>query len=199
MLGHLFKRPGPLLKGLYYGHEPGVVRRVDPKLLPEGEEQVLKLFWLRIFYIVLVEPQELLRVEDAGGLADALQREFPDKLVHREYLLVACRPSEPREVVDERVRQIAHLFICHDGCRAVALGEPCLVRAEYHGQVREYRQLMAERLVKEHLLRSVVYVVVAPYDVGYVHRSVVHDYAEVIRRRAVAPEYDEVLDGRVVE
>ena len=85
------------------------------------------------------------------------------------------------------MRQVAHLFIGHDGCRAVALGEPGLVRPEYHGQVGEDRDIVAEGPVKEYLLWRVVYVVVAPYYMGYPHGGVVHHDAEVIGRRAVAP------------
>ena len=53
--------------------------------------------------------------------------------------------------------------------------------------------------VEQHLLRRVRNVIVAAHDVRDRHVDVVDDDRQVVRRVAVRPQHDEVLDVRVVE
>ena len=62
----------------------------------------------------------------------------------------------------------------------MALGELLAVRPTDHGQVRERRRRVAERLVDEHLTRGVGEVVVAADDVGDLHVRVVAHDGEVV-------------------
>ena len=58
--------------------------------------------------IVAVHPRELLLVEHAGAQADVVERKASRHLLDRQQLLVVSRrPADEREVVDERLRQIA--------------------------------------------------------------------------------------------
>ena len=79
------------------------------------------------------------------------------------------------------------------------LAQPLLVGAENQRHVRELRHRRAQRLVKQHLLRRVRDVIVAPHHMRDLHLDIVGDDGEVIRGMAVGSEDDEVLDVRVVE
>ena len=81
----------------------------------------------------------------------------------------------------------------------MTLRQPGLVRPEDQRQVREPRQRRAERLVEENLARRVGDVVVAADDVGDAHVHVVDDDAEVVDRRAVGAQDDEVVQVGVLE
>ena len=59
------------------------------------------------------------------------------------------------------------------------------VVAQDHRQVRVLRHFCAERLENVDLARGVVDVVVAANYLSDAHVPVVHDYAEVISRRAI--------------
>ena len=66
-----------------------------------------------------------------------------DELAPRKDLVVAMRPAEAREVVHQRLGQVAVVAVLHDAHRAMALGEALAVGAEDHRHVRELRQLRA--------------------------------------------------------
>ena len=57
--------------------------------------------------VLVVDGEELLRVELAVAPVAVLPVERGDELVEREDLLVAVRPAEAREVVEHRVRRVA--------------------------------------------------------------------------------------------
>src|SRR5439155_511771 len=60
-----------------------------------------------------------------------------DQLSLGEDLLVAMRPAQAREVVEQRLRQEAFVAVLRDADGAVALGEPLAVRPENHGHMCE--------------------------------------------------------------
>ena len=147
----------------------------------------------RLLDPLLVEPQQLLRVEHAGGGADVLPVELLDQLLDRENLLVAVRPSQPRKVVHQRPGQITVVAILQHAHRAVALRQPLLVGAEDHRQVREGRNGIPERLVHEDLSGRIDDVVVAARDERDLHLDVVHHRAEVVERHSVGTQDHLVL------
>src|SRR5439155_11288999 len=61
----------------------------------------------RRLQVLLVEPGQLLRIELRGRARDVREVEPLDELLRREDFLVAVRPAEPREIVEQRFRQIA--------------------------------------------------------------------------------------------
>ncbi len=148
---------------------------------------------------MLVQPEELFGVEDRRRFPDVIKGEIADELVHREYLLVAVRPAEPHQVVDEGLRQVAHLLVGQYGCGTVAFAKSCLVGPEDHRDMGKSRHRVPQRPVKEYLPRRVVQVVVAADDVRDSHLRVVDNDGEVVSRIAVGPLDDEVVEFFVVE
>ena len=93
----------------------------------------------------------------------------------------------------------SHVGELADRLRAVALGKLGAVRAVDHRQVPELRQRPAHALVDVDLPGGVVQVVVAPDHVGDPHVVVVGDDSQVVGRRAVGAQQDEVVELAVAE
>ena len=199
-LGQLEQGLRSLLECRRHARKPGVVARDgDVARLHEGAQVRGELRRRALLQVVRVQPVELLEVEDARRLADVVEVEGGDEFLAREDLLVAVRPPEPGEEVDQRIGVVAEFPVGRDRSRGVALGEPCPVHAEDLRQVGEARQRRAERAVDVDLLGRVGEVVVAADHVGNRHVGVVHRDAEVVGRRAVAARDHEVLDLDVGE
>ena len=96
-----------------------------PACVEERQRQLGQPLRLRQLQVVAVHPRELLLVEHAGAVADGLEREPPRQLVDRQQLVVAAagarRPADQRQVVHQRLRQIALRPELGDRRRAVAL------------------------------------------------------------------------------
>ena len=86
------------------------------------------------------------------------------------------------------------MLIVSNRRRAVALAQFLPVHSVNHRKVRECRQLCSESAVEQDLFWSVRDVVVAPHDDGYSHCDVIGHDGEVVDRRGVGAEDDEVLD-----
>src|SRR5690606_37163872 len=125
---------------------------------------------------------------------DVLEVEQRLHLGNAEDLLVAVRPAQPHQVVEQRVRQVAGVAVLHDVGGAGALGELGAVLVEDHRQVRERWHFGAERLVDVDLARGVVDVVVAAHHVGDAHVHVVHHHREVVGGMAVGAEDHQVVE-----
>ncbi len=117
----------------------------------------------------------------------------------REELLVALAPAEPREIVAQRDRQIAHGAIGVDAERPVALRELRAVGAVDQRNMRESRGLPAHRLVDVRLPRGVGEMIVAADDLRDAHVVVVDDDGEHIGRRAVGAQQHEIVEVLVGE
>src|SRR5450759_8909 len=109
--------------------EPGLRQRqelVAPRLLQERHHQVRELRVAPRLDVLAVYPVELVEVEYRLAGRDSLDAELLDQLLHGEYLTLiagAGRPREQREVVYQRLRQVAQLAVVRDRRGAVALGE----------------------------------------------------------------------------
>jgi hypothetical protein len=106
-------------------------------------------------------------------------------------------PAEERQVVHERRRDVAVATELLHGDGAVPLRELTPVHAEDVRHVGVRRQVGAQGFEEEDLLRRVRDVVLAADDVGDAGVGVVDRRGEVVRRRPVAPEEDEVFDALV--
>src|SRR5690606_2762473 len=144
--------------------------------------------------VLLVEPAELGRVHARRLGVHVLQVEQALHLLDGEDLLVAVGPAQADQVVEQRVRQVAHVAVLHDVGGAGALAELRAVLVEDHRQVRERRRLGAQRAVDVDLARGVVDVVVAAHHVGDAHVQVVHHHGEVVGGIAVGPEDHQVVE-----
>ena len=102
------------------------------------------------------------------------------------------RPAEERQVVDQRLADEALGDVVGDRGLALALAHLRPVRVEDERQVGEERDRVAERAEHQDLLRRVREVVLAADDVADLHRGVVDHDREVVERRAVAADDDEV-------
>ena len=144
--------------------------------------------------VLLVEPAELGHVQARGLRIDVDEVEQRLHLRDREHFLVAVRPAQPHQVVQQRMRQVAGVAVLHHVGRAGALGQLGALLVEDHRQVREVRYGRAQRLVDVDLARRVVDVVVAAHHVGDAHVDVVHHHREVVGGVTVAAEDDEVVE-----
>ncbi len=150
-----------------------------------------------------VRPGELLFVEHAGAVADAVQRKPARELVDRHELGivtataaagVARRPADEREVVHQRLRQVPLRAELRDRRRAVALRQRAVVRAHHKREVREGRRRKPQRLVYENLPRRVGNVILAANHMRDLHQRVVDDDGKVVRGRAVGADDDRIAD-----
>ncbi len=154
-----------------------------------------------MFQVLAVHPMELLRIEDRRVLLQPLERERLHQLrdVEEQLAVAAGTPAEEREEVRHRLRQDPLVLIVGHGGGAVALAELLAVGAEDHRHVAEDGHRRPEGMVYLDLLRRVRDVVVAAEDVRDPHRDVVGDHREVVHRRPVGAEDDEVLEVLPVE
>ena len=140
--------------------------------------------------IVGVEVGELFDVENGGGLGDARNVEGLGQLGHGEELLLgalaARRPAEERHIVENGGRQEALRLEVLVARVAVALGHFVLAVAHDGGAVDVGRDLPAERLVEQVVLRRGGKVLAAADHMGDAHEMIVDDVGEVVGRQAVA-------------
>ena len=107
--------------------------------------------------------------------------------------LVAVSPSEPCKVVHDGLGQKAVLPVFEKRAAPCRLQPEAGLVSLDQGHVAEPGRLKAEGPVHEYLAGRIVDVVVAPDDVGKAHEGVVDYDREIVGRRVVAPEYDEVI------
>ena len=92
-----------------------------------------------------VEVVEPLGIEDRRRGVDSLEGEALAELFGTEHLLlVARRPSEQRDGVDDGGREIAELAVLQNVARTAALAELLMIGAEHSWNVREPRGVPAE-------------------------------------------------------
>jgi hypothetical protein len=94
--------------------------------------------------------------------------------------------------VDERLPDDPLGAVVADRGLALALAHLRPVGVEDERQVGEGRLRIAERAEQEDVLRRVREMVLAPDHVADAHRRIVDDDREVVERRAVGPDDDEV-------
>src|SRR5205814_9804201 len=117
-----------------------------------------------------VEPIEAVPVEFSAGLLHLIDAETVDEVVHREDLVLRPGgPADEREVVDHRLGQVAVGSELLDLRRAVPLRELLAVRAEHVWELRDRRDVPAERPVDEQMLRRRWQPVLAAKDVRDPH------------------------------
>ena len=137
----------------------------------------------------------LARSKTAGLDERRLELELADEAVEFEHLVLPVRPAEQRQVVDDRLGQVAELAVVADGGRTVPFAQLAAVRAEHHGVMREPRHGAAEGFEEQLLASAVGEVVVAADHVGDAHLAVVDDGCEVVAGHAVGAHDDRVAEG----
>ena len=120
-------------------------------------------------------------------------------LVNAENFLVAVRPAEAHQIVQDCRRQIAFATVIEDVGRAVPLRQALAVVAENHRYVRKFRHVVTQRAVEVNLLRRVADVVFAADDQRHFRCGVIDDHAEIVSRRAVGAANDPVIQLAVID
>ena len=142
-----------------------------------------------------VEVVEPVLVPLTAGALDLLDLPDADQVVGREDLVLRPRrPTDEREVVEERLRQVALTLELGDRGRPVPLGQFLAVGAEHRRHVGHRRDGPAERPIDEEMFRHRGEPLLAAHDVADRHRVVVDDHREVVGREAVRLQEDLVFD-----
>ena len=132
----------------------------------------------------------------AGFLETRSSRKRSASSSQREVLLVGGEAgAEQRDVVVDRLGQVAGVAQLLDRRGAVALGELRAVGAVQQRQVRVPRRRRAQRLEHQQLLGRVGEVVLAAHDVRDAGVEVVDGDREVVERRAVGAGDHRVVHG----
>ena len=191
---HLLERLGTLLLRAGDRDEPRAVLGVHAEGRELRPQVICQVLGCGPQDVLLVGPEELVGVEGRGRLVDVHDVEQPDHFLEREDLLVAVRPAEPAEIVEQRLGQETRLAVLQDAHRAVTLGELRAVGPEDHRQVCVHRRLDPHGAQHVDLPRRVVDVVVAADHVRDAHVVIVDDDAEVVGWRAVRAGDDQVVE-----
>ncbi|OIQ70399.1 hypothetical protein GALL_479880 [mine drainage metagenome] len=146
-----------------------------------------------------VQVGQLVVVHPGGAAVDVDDVEQPDGFLASDNLQIAVGPAQPHQIVAQRVGQEALFLELQRELRAVAFGQFLAVRAVDHRQVGPDRNLPAHALIDLGLAGGVVQVVVAADHVGDPHVVVIDDHGEVIGRRAVRAQQDQVVEILVLE
>ena len=81
----------------------------------------------------------------------------------------------------------------------MSLAQLRLVRRENHGHMREFRHLPAQSGIELNVSWDARKPLLAPGDVGDAHLVIIHDGGEMVGRKAVRLERDEVVVQPVLE
>src|SRR4051812_9953646 len=108
-------------------------------------------------------------------------------------------PTEARKIIYQRFRQVAFFWILHHADGTVPLRQALAIRAKNHWYVAEARERRAQGVKDINLARRVVDMVIAANDMGHVHVPVIHDYAEVVSRHAVAAQNHDVVQFLIAD
>ena len=141
-----------------------------------------------------VDAVELGLVEPRGAAPDIGDVEPVYRILGRDDLVVAVAPAEPQQVIAQRLRQIAEFAVLLDADRAVALRHFRAVGAVDQRHMRELRHLPVERAVDLRLAERIVQVVVAADHVRHAHVVVIDDNRQIVGRRAVGAQQDQVVE-----
>ena len=147
--------------------------------------------------VLVIDGQELLRVELAVAFVAMLPVEGRHELFEGKDLLVTVRPTKPGEIVEDGVGRVALIAVLAHADGAVALAQLLAVGREHHREMSESRGGHLERLIKENLRGRVDHVVAAARDDGDPHLRVVDRGAKVVERHPVGSQKNEVLLRRV--
>ena len=155
--------------------------------------------WRSAHHVLLIQPCELVRIECRSRLVDVLDVEQLLHFAHREHFLVAMRPAETDEIVEQRLGQVALVSILQHAHCTVTLRELCSVGAENHGHMRIHRRYRSQRFEHVDLTGRVVQMIVAANHVRDLHVHVIDDDTEVVRGRTVRARDDQIIELGVLK
>jgi len=103
-------------------------------------------------------------------------------------------PAEADQIVAHGFRQVTHIAVGFGAKRAMTLGELRAIRPVDQRYMGKLGNVPAERGVYLALTARIRQVVVAADDMCDAHVVIVHDDGQVIGRRAVATQDDEIIE-----
>src|SRR5664280_736313 len=109
------------------------------------------------------------------------------------------RPAEAHQIVDQRLRQVTHFFIGHNGCGPVTFAQARLVRSQNHRDMSEFWHIETQRLIHQNLAWCIVDMVVTANDMSDVHERVVDDDGKIISRISVTAFDDQIVQLIIIE
>ena len=136
VLRHLLQGLGALALREDHTLEQALIGALQPQAAQLRAQMRHEGCGLRAHHVLLIQPQQLLRVEGRCRLVDIMDVERGDHLRAREHLLVAVRPAQAHEIIKECIRQVALLLVLQHAHRAVALRELGAIGSQDHGHVR---------------------------------------------------------------
>ena len=144
--------------------------------------------------VLAVHPRQLLHVEARRrGLALLKRKGLRHLLARHDLAVVARRPAQQRQIVEERLRQIPLLAeFAHEG-RPVALRIGLTRMVDDHRQMRILRHRRPQRTEKHDVLERILDMVVAADDVRHPLRDVVEHVRQMEDRGTVRAHDDKVL------
>ncbi len=140
-----------------------------------------------------IDRAELGKIETRRRPVDIGDVEPLDGLLVIENFIVAMRPAETCQIIAHGFRQVAQALIIADRLRAVALAELGAIGAMDQRNMREDRHLPIERHVNQALAGGIIEMVVAADDVGNTHVMIIDHDGQIIGRRAVRTQQDQVV------
>ena len=150
---------------------------------------------VQLTHIVLVNPVQLVDIENSRVLSYTVHAELVNQLIHAEDFLLAVRsPAKKCEEVVDSLRQIAQLTILVNAGSAMTLAHLGMVLAQNQGDVAKGRFFKAQCIINEALARSVGQMLLCTDYVGNVHQCIVDNYSIVIGRDAVRFYDNEITD-----
>ena len=102
-------------------------------------------------------------------------------------------PAKAEQVGFHGFRQITHLAIGQRRKGAVALGQFRPVRSMDQGDVSEFGDIPAHRLIDRDLAESIPQMVIAPDHMRHAHIVVIHHHGQHVGRGAVGAQQDHVV------
>ena len=141
-----------------------------------------------------IDAVELGLVEARRAASDIGDVEPAYRVVGRDDLVVAVAPAEPHQVVAQRLGQVAQFAVLLDPDRAVPLRQLRPVGPVDQRDMAEFGHLPVERAVDLGLAKGVVEVVVAADHVGDRHVVIVDHDRQIIGRRAVGAQEDQIVE-----
>ena len=128
-----------------------------------------------------------------------LQGKKMDEFLPAENLLVAVGPTQPGQIVDHGLGQVAYRLVVQDRARRRGAWKAWPGPGPRSGACGRKRRGDVQGLIDEDLPGGVGDGLFTPDDMGDRHGDVIHHYREVIGGNAVTPLKDQVVEFGVVE
>ena len=152
-------------------------------------------FSIQLTHIMLVNPVQLIDIENCRILSYAVHGELFNQLLHAEdFLLAIGSPAQQSQEIVDAGGQIAQLTILVHTGSAMALAHLGVVLAQNQGNMTKGGLLKAQCIINQALARSVGQMLLSTDYMGNVHQSIVDYYGIVIGGDAIGFNDNKITD-----